>query len=139
IAFDFVRNYLDNNGDAFRSQWENNYENFRQNFEWSEGDKKEIYSMFKDHNMVVADTLSDPTFRSDTLFVPQGHYEEVEWMPLGYAKASLARQVWGQKQFYPVFQDIFDNVLERVSSFWDDVQALEEYAANHQKPTMEGE
>ncbi len=138
IAFDFVRNYLDNNGDAFRSRWEDNYEGFRKDFEWTEADKKEIYSMFKDHNMVVADTLSDPTFRSDTLFVPKGHYEEVEWMPLGYAKASLARQVWGQKQFYPVFQDIFDNVLERVSSFWDEVQALEEYAANHQKPTVEG-
>lgn len=138
IAFNFVRDYLDNNGDEFRAKWEGDYEGFRKNFEFSDKAKNEIRSMFKDHNMVVADTLSDPTFRSDTLFVPKGHYEEVEWMPLGYAKASLARQVWGQKQFYPVFQDIFDNVLEKVSTFWDDVQALEEYAANHQKPTMEG-
>ena len=139
IGFNFVRNYLDNNGDAFRKKWESNFEGFRTDFEWAEEDKDEIYSMFKDHNMVVADTLSEPTFRSDTLFVPKGHYEEIEWMPLGYAKASLARQVWGQKQFYPVFQDIFDNVLEKVGSFWDEVQALEEYAANHQKPVMEGE
>ncbi|HKL17688.1 MAG TPA: S41 family peptidase [Halalkalibaculum sp.] len=139
IGFNFVRNYLDNNGDAFRRKWENNFEGFRTDFEWAEKDRNEIYSMFKDHNMVVADTLSEPTFRSDTLFVPKGHYEEIEWMPLGYAKASLARQVWGQKQFYPVFQDIFDNVLEKVGSFWDEVQALEEYAANHQKPVMEGE
>ena len=139
IAFDFVRNYLDNNGDEFRAKWEGDYEGFRKNFEFSEDARNEIRSMFKDHNMVVADTLSEPTFKSDTLFIPKGHYEEVEWMPLGYAKASLARQVWGQKQFYPVFQDEFDNVLQKISSFWDDVQALEEYAASHHKPSMEGD
>ncbi|MDX1586468.1 MAG: S41 family peptidase, partial [Balneolaceae bacterium] len=139
IAFNFVRNYLDNNGEEFRSKWENDFEGFRKDFSWDERDKNEIYAMFKDHNMVVADTLTEPTFRNDSLFVPKGHYEEIEWMPLGYAKASLARQVWGQKQFYPVFQDIFDNVLEKVGSFWDEVQALEEYAANHQKPVMEGD
>lgn len=138
IAFNFVRNYLDNNDGAFRSKWEDDFEKFRNEFSWDEEAKKEIYAMFKDHNMVVADTLSEPTFRNDSLFVPKGHYEEIEWMPLGYAKASLARQVWGQKQFYPVFQDIFDNVLEKVGGFWDEVQALEEYAANHHKPVMEG-
>ncbi len=139
IAFNFVRDYLDNHGDEFRAKWEEDYEAFRKDFEFSQEARNEIRSMFKEHNMVVADTLSEPTFKSDTLFVPKGHYEEVEWMPLGYAKASLARQVWGQKQFYPVFQDEFDNVLEKISSFWDDVQALEEYAASHHKPTMEGE
>lgn len=139
IAFNFVRNYLDNNGDALRAKWEGNYEGFRKNFEWPKEAKEEIYSMFKDNNMVVADTLSEPTFKSDTLFVPPGHYQEIEWMPLGYAKASLARQVWGQKQFYPIFQDIFDNVLAKVSTFWDDVQALEEYAATHHKPVNEGD
>ncbi|NGP76938.1 PDZ domain-containing protein [Balneolaceae bacterium YR4-1] len=138
IAFNFVRNYLDNYDEEFRSKWEGDFEQFRKDFTWDEKDKQEIYAMFKDHNMVVADTLTDPTFRNDSLFVPKGHYEEIEWMPLGYAKASLARQVWGQKQFYPVFQDIFDNVLEKVGSFWDEVHALEEYAANHQKPVMEG-
>lgn len=138
IGFDFVRNYLDNNGDAFRAEWEDDYEGFRKNFEWSKRAKEQIYTMFKENNMVVTDTLTEPSYKSDTLFVPNGHYEEVEWMPLGYAKAALARQVWGQKQFYPVFQDVFDSTLEKVMNMWDEVQALQEYASNHQKSKMEG-
>lgn len=138
IGFDFVRNYLDNNGDAFRAEWEDDYEGFRKDFEWSKRAKEQIYTMFKENNMVVTDTLSEPSYKSDTLFVPKGHYEEVEWMPLGYAKAALARQVWGQKQFYPVFQDVFDTTLEKVMNMWDEVQALQEYASNHQKSKMEG-
>lgn len=136
IGSDFVRNYLDNNGDAFRAEWENNYEGYRKEFEWPEEQRQEIHQMFKDRNMVVADTLSEPTFKSDTLFVPPGHYEEVEWMTLGYTKAALARQVWGTKKFYPIFQDTFDNVLEELPAMWDDVEALEEYAANHQNAGM---
>jgi len=137
IGNDFVRNFLDNNGDAFRAEWESDYEAYRTNFNWATEQRQQIRDMFNEHNMVVADTLSEPTFRSDTLFVPPGHYEEVEWMPLGYAKAALARQVWGTKQFYPIFQDVFDNVLKEVMMMWDEVQALEEYAANHQKPAMD--
>lgn len=138
IAFNFVRNYLDNNGDAFRAEWKNGFEKFRQEFNWSEEDQQSIYSMFEEHNMVVTDTLSQPDFKSDTLYIPKGHYEEVEWMPLGYAKAILARQVWGTKKFYPVFQDVFDNTLEEVMDMWDEVNALEEYASNHQKTPKEG-
>lgn len=138
IGFDFVRNYLDNNGDAFRAKWEDNYEEYRKNFTWPEQARQQIYSMFKERKMVVSDTLSEPTFKSGTLFIPKGHYEEIEWMPLGYAKAALARQVWGPKKFYPIFQDVFDTTLKKVMDMWDEVQALEEYATNHHKPRMEG-
>lgn len=131
IGFEFVRDYLDQQGDEFRAEWEDDYERFREEFEWSEEDISDVFNRLKEENMVVADTLSDPTFQSDTLFIPPGHFEEVEWMPRGLMKAELARQVWGLKKHYPIINDVFDNTIDQAMTMWDEVQKLQEYAANH--------
>lgn len=133
IGFEFVRDYLDSQGDEFRAQWEDDYEQFRKEFEWAEQDIQDVVNRLKEENMVVADTLSDPTFKSDTLFIPPGHFEEVEWMPRGLMKAELARQVWGLKKHYPIINDVFDNTIDQAMTMWDEVEKLKEYASNHPK------
>lgn len=133
IGFEFVRDYLDNKGNEFRANWEDDYERFRQEFEWDEEDIQDVYNRLKKENMVVADTLSDPTFKSDTLFIPPGHFEEIEWMPRGLMKAELALQVWGLKKRYPIINDVFDNTIDQAMKMWDEVQKLKEYASNHPK------
>lgn len=136
IVRNFVRDYLDTNGNSFRSNWENDYQGFREQFEWDEQDFDKALSMLKDHNFSITNEVSKPDFKSDTLFVPPGHYEEVEWMVGGILKAELAGQVWGWKKYYPVFNDVFDNTLKKSMNMWNEVQALEEYAANHSPPTI---
>lgn len=136
IGFDYIRNYLDENGDTFRAKWEDDYEKFRSDFNWSDEDIDKVFAMLKDNNLVVTDEVTEPDFKSDTLYIPPGHFEEVEWMPRGIMKAELARQVWGLKEYYPVINDVFDNTLEKAMNMWDEVRALEEYAANHQKPAL---
>lgn len=136
IVRNFVRDYLDTNGNGFRSNWENDYQGFREQFEWDEQDFDKALSMLKDHNFSTTNEVSKPDFKSDTLFVPPGHYEEVEWMVGGILKAELAGQVWGWKKYYPVFNDVFDNTLKKSMNMWNEVQALEEYAANHSPPTI---
>lgn len=133
IGFDFVREYLDNNGDQFRAEWEDNYERFRKEFDWREEDINELYTRLTENNMVVSqsDTLSEPDFKSDTLYIPKGHFEEVEWMVRGATKARLARQVWGMKKYYPVINDVFGNTLDEAMTMWDEVAQLREYAASH--------
>ena len=133
IGFDFVRNYLDNNGTEFREKWEKDYNRFREEFDWEQEHIDRIYSMLKDNNMVVSesDTLKEPDYRSDTLYVPTNHFNEIEWMIRGATKARLARQVWGMKKYYPVINDVFDNTLEEAMDMWDEVAQLREYAANH--------
>lgn len=131
IGFEFVRDYLDDNGTEFREQWEGNFKKFRAEFEWKQEDINEVFGRLKDKNMVVADTLSSPLFKSDTLFVPDGHFEEIEWMPRGLMKAELARQVWGLKKYYPVINDVFDNTIDQAMKMWDEVEKLKEYASNH--------
>ncbi len=133
IGFEFVRDYLDNNGTEFREQWEEDFEKFRTDFEWSEEDMDSVFERLKDRNMVVSDTLSKPDFKSDTLYIPNGHFEDIEWMPRGLMKAELARQVWGLKKYYPIVNDVFDNTIEEAMKMWDEVAKLREYAANHSK------
>lgn len=131
VAFDFVRQYLDENGESFRSEWENNYKGFRERFQWTDAQMGQVFDMLREKNMVVTDTVDSPEFRSDSLFVPPGHYQKVRWMPEGIMKAELALQVWGRKNYYPVVNDVFDNMIDKAMNLWDEVQALEEYAATH--------
>lgn len=134
VGFNFVRDYLDENGDAFREKWENNFDQFNKEFEWSGEQMGEVFSRLKENNMVVTDTLSKPDFKSDTLFVPEGHWEEIEWMPRGLIKAELARQVWGLKKYYPV-RNKLDETIDEAMKMWSEVAKLEEYAATHTTPS----
>jgi carboxyl-terminal processing protease len=134
VGLEFVRSYLDENGDTFRARWEDNYEKFRTDFTWSDQDMERLMSMLKENNMVITSEVTEPDFESDTLYIPPGHFEEVEWMARGILKADLAQQIWGLKKFYPVFNDVFDETLKKAMNMWDEVRALEEYAANHHRP-----
>lgn len=127
VGTNFVRNYLDKNGDALRAKWKDNYEGFREQFEWEKSDLNTLYSMLRDENLAVSDTLSEPDFKSDTLFIPPGHFEKVEWMVGGLLKADLAQQIWGLKKYYPIINDVFDNAIEKSMKFWDEASA---YATN---------
>ncbi|MGD8427847.1 MAG: S41 family peptidase [Balneolaceae bacterium] len=131
IGFDYVRTYLDEHGNEFRSKWGNDYEHFRKSFTWSKDDMNRVFAMLKNNKMVVSDTLSEPDFKSDTLYIPKGHFQQVEWMPRGAMKAELARQVWGLKKYYPIINDVFDNTLKKSTTLWDEVEQLKEYATNH--------
>ncbi|MDZ7771869.1 MAG: S41 family peptidase [Balneolaceae bacterium] len=139
VAFDFVRQYLDENGDTFRSEWANDYEGFREQFQWTDAQMDQVYGMLRENNMVVTDTVQSPEFRSDSLMVPPGHFEKVRWMSEGIMKAELALQVWDRKHYFPVFNDVFDNMLDKAMNLWDEVRALEEYAAAHTTGVNRGE
>lgn len=123
-AFDYVRSYLDENGDEFRAQWEGDFEKFRTDFTWDEKNITEFKSSLIDQGLVITDTVDTPKFRKDSLFVPMGHFEEVAWMSEGRMKAELARQVWGMKSFYPIVNDVFDETLKEAMTLWDAVDRL---------------
>lgn len=129
VGFNFVRNYLDQNGDQLRQKWENNYQKFREEFEWADPEMEKFLAMMKKNNLVVTEKVKEPEFKSDSLLVPPGHFEAVQWMPEGFMKAELARQIWGLKEYYPIINDVFDNTLKEAMHLWDEVRALEEYAA----------
>ena len=127
-AFDYVRDYLDTSGDDFRADWESDFENFRENFEWSSSDIESFKQKLMGEGLVITDTLDSPNYKNDSLFVPVGYFEEVAWMAEGRMKAELARQVWGMPYFYPVVNDYFDTTLKEAMTLWDAVSRLDALA-----------
>lgn len=127
-AFDYVREYLDANGDEFRAEWEDDFERFRTDFTWDEESVANFKASLVSKGLVITDTVDTPKFRSDSLFVPVGHFEEVAWMSEGRMKAEIARQVWGMKAFYPVVNDAFDETLKKAMNLWDAVDRLKALA-----------
>ena len=60
VAFDYVRDYLDNNGDTFRTEWENDFDNFRTNFTWSDEEIQEFKSRMINEGLVIDNTITTP-------------------------------------------------------------------------------
>ncbi|MFN1834299.1 S41 family peptidase [Balneola sp. MJW-20] len=137
-SFDFVRNFLDNKGDAFRAEWGGDFQNFRDNFQWSEEDKKGIKEMLIERGMAISDTVKTPRFTRDSLYIPEGHFEENSWLVEGRMKAELARQAWDMTKFYPIINDVFDTTIEEAMKLWDAVARLEALAQSGGTSSSEG-
>ena len=128
VSFDYVRSFLDENGETFRAEWESDFERFRNDYEWTDKHMSEVKDLMLKRGMVVTDTVDAPTFSNDSLFVPVGHFAEVSWLLEGRMKAEVARQVWGMKYFYPIINDVFDTTLKEAVTLWDAVARLEALA-----------
>jgi carboxyl-terminal processing protease len=137
-SFDYVRTFLDENGDAFRAEWESDFETFRENFEWDDSNVEGLRSLLVERGMFISDTVKTPDFRNDTLFVPKGHFEDIAWLLKGRMKAEVARQVWGMEYFYPIVNDVFDTTLKKAMTLWDAVAKLEELASGNAKASAIG-
>lgn len=124
IEFDFVRNYLDDQGDEFRERWEDDFEEYRQNFEWSEEDKELLFSKMKENGMEIDNTLDTPGITDEKLRISREKYDELLWLNLGRMKAELARQVWGSEKFYPITNDLFNETLTEAMKLWDEVDKV---------------
>ncbi len=123
--FDFVREYLDEKGKKFRSKWENNFEDYRKNFEWTQEDKEEFLSLMKEQGLSISDDVEEPEVKENELIVSKEYYEKNAWMNYARMKAELARQVWGSEYFYPIVNDEFNETLEEAMKLWDAVARLE--------------
>lgn len=128
IDFNFVRDYLDENGEEFRNQWEDDFQGFRSDFTWSEQDKKKFKELMKDEGLQISDQIDEPEVEGDTLVVSNKFYKENSWLNYGRMKAELARQVWGAEYFYPIVNDEFNDTLKEAMKLWDQVARLESLA-----------
>ncbi len=128
IDFNFVRDYLDENGEEFRNRWEDDFQGFRSDFSWSEQDKEKFMESMKDEGLQISDQIEEPEVEGDTLIVSNKFYKENSWLNYGRMKAELARQVWGAEYFYPIVNDEFNDTLKEAMQLWDQVARLESLA-----------
>jgi carboxyl-terminal processing protease len=122
VDFNFVRDYLDQNGDTFRNRWESDYTDFRNNFEWSDRDRAMFLAMMMEEGMEITDDVEEPTIVENNLKLTREMYDDMVWMNLGRMKAEIARQVWGSKYFYPVVNDYFNETLTEAMKLWDSME-----------------
>ena len=129
VDFNFVRDYLDQQGESFRDRWEDDFEAFRSDFEWSDRDKAMFLAMMKEQGMEFSDDVSEPVIEDDEILkLSRETYDELVTMNHGRLKAELARQVWGTEYFYPIVNDAFNETLQEAMRMWDEVERLEIYA-----------
>lgn len=128
IDFNFVREYLDENGKKFRENWEDRFNEFRTDFEWTEEDRSELLSNLQEEGMVFSEEYDEPDIRNDSLYISKKSYDELKAMNFGRMKAELARQVWGSEYFYPVINDQFNETLKEAMDLWGAVSKLEAFA-----------
>ena len=133
VGFNFVRSYMDENGDQLREEYGDSFQKYRDDFSWSETAQQELFKRFQDEGLVVtnSDTLKKPNFRNDSLYIPTGHYEKVKWMTLGYTKADMARQLFTPDKRYPIYNELFDRTIDKAMTYWDTVAKLEKIAQMH--------
>jgi carboxyl-terminal processing protease len=128
LDFNFVRDYLDQYGDQFRDRWESDFQDFRQNFEWSNKDKAMFITLMQEAGLEITDDVDEPTVENNTLKMTREMYDELVWMNHGRMKAEIARQVWGSEYFYPVINDFFNETLSEAMKLWNEVAELELFA-----------
>lgn len=125
VDFNFVRDYLDTNGDEFRANWENNFEGFRKNFTWSEQAQENFVQQMKNEGMVLTAESEPISVEGDTLQISVDEFNELKPNAFARMKAELARQVWGMEYFYPVINDHFNAELKEAMTLWDAAENLE--------------
>lgn len=131
IDFDYVRTYLDENGEQFRERWEDDFQDFRNNFEWSQNDRQALLNNMKDNGLVFDNSIESPEFDGDTLRISEETYNENLWVNLGRMKAELARQVWSSDKFYVITNDLFNDTLNEAMDLWGEAEKISaDYAAS---------
>lgn len=125
IDFEFSRDYLDLYGDKFNSEWKNDFQAFRQDFEWSERDKDRFFELMKDRGLTIDNEYDEATVVDDTLYMSQETYDKLVELNYGRLKAEVARMVWGNEYFYPINNDYFNEALQAAMNLWGSAEQLE--------------
>lgn len=120
----FVREFIDRRGSDFRLQWEDRFNEFRTDYRWNEVDRNEFLSRMSDNGLVISDTVSTVKFVDSKLHMNESQLSEQLPIVLGYMKADLARQVWGNEYFYPVINDEVDFTVQIALTLWPEVKNL---------------
>jgi len=129
IDFNFVRDFLDQNGEEFREEWEDDFLGYRENFEWGENEKQMFLEMMQEEGLELVEGLEEPEAEGDSLRISHEMYDELVWMNYGRMKAEMARQIWGNEYFYPVVNDYFNETLREAIKLWGEVEELEAFAS----------
>ncbi len=126
---DFVRSFMDQNGDQVRSEWKDDFDRFLTDFSWSDAQVEEFKNKMTTAGMIMTDTVAlyEPVVKGDSMFVNPAAFEKDRWILEGSLKAELSRQLWDTQHYFQVFNEIFDVTLKDAVELWGEVSDLQAY------------
>ena len=126
VDFDFVRDYLDREGNEFRQKWEDDYQAFRNDFAWSDADKEIFLSTMKENGVIFDEEADEPSINDeDELVISRDTYNDLKWMNFVQMKAELARQVYGSEYFYPIINDSLNESVKEAMTLWETAENID--------------
>ena len=126
VDFDFVRDYLDREGNEFRQKWEDNYQAFRNDFAWSDADKEIFLSTMKENGVIFDEEADEPSINDeDELVISRDTYNDLKSMNFVQMKAELARQVYGSEYFYPIINDSLNESVKEAMTLWETAENID--------------
>jgi carboxyl-terminal processing protease len=126
----FVRDFMDINGDELRARWLDNFDDFITDFQWSDEDIRKIKDNMVASGLILTDTVSvdEPVLRESRLYVNPTTFENDRWILEGSLKSELSRQLWDTQHYFQVFNTIFDVSLKDAITLWPEVAELQALA-----------
>lgn len=137
LDFDYVRQFLDEQGESFRERWESDFQRFRNDYHWDDEDRQAFVELMKSQGLTLSDEIEEPVIEDNEVTVSPDHLDDVLWMAEGRIKAELARQIWGMEYFFPVINDYFNDILAEAMTLWSEVAQLESFAASQGEGNLE--
>lgn len=136
---DFIRNYMDRNGDDIRANWKDNFDTFISDFKWSDNDIADFRNRMISSGMILSDTIAvnEPVIKGDSMYVNPKAFENDLWILEGSLKSELSRQLWDTQHYYQVFNSIFDVTLKDAVKLWGEVSELQAYVQSN-RPRQSG-
>ena len=122
---EFVRRWIDRNGESFHAQWEGRMDEFIRDFEIDDGMYAEFEAYLADHDIVIGDAAGADS--SVTVFRRDEADLDKEWMK-NLIKARIASRMFGQSAWYPIRQK-YDKTLLQAMQLWPSAEEL--LAAGH--------
>ncbi|HYW34669.1 MAG TPA: S41 family peptidase [Balneolaceae bacterium] len=128
IGLQFANDYLTEHGKKqFSAKWKNNYNGFRKNFHFEPSAFDKVLKMLQKNDVNVSDTLSKPyMFKSDKFYMTRDYYKKAQKKIGGVLKADIARDIWGQKKYYPIINDTFNHTIKAAMKFWNQAKNFAE-------------
>jgi carboxyl-terminal processing protease len=126
----FVRDFMDTNGEELRASWLENFDGFLREFSWSDDDVQQMKDKMVANGLILTDTVSvnEPVLRESRLYVHPETFDSDRWILEGSLKSELSRQLWDTQHYFQVFNTIFDVSLRDAMILWPEVAELQALA-----------
>jgi carboxyl-terminal processing protease len=134
---EFIRSYMDENGERVRARWKDNFDEFVTDFTWSPAEVNHFRERMIANGLVLSDTVAidNPVLNADQLFVHPQAFINDQWILEGSLKTELARQIWDTQHYFQVFNTVFDVNLKETMRLWPEVMQLKAFVEQNAPPT----